>query len=246
MEHHFSKEIATEFGIDLAVFLQNIAFWIEKNIVNNKNLRDGKYWTYNTQKAWINLFPYWSRQNIRTIISKAIKEDLIVLGNFNSDKSDHTTWYALTEKGLNLFPTVKKLITHQKDCDDIKEEKLSTAPTPNSDGWNQPINDHAGFRVVNTNQPLVDSNHSRLVDSNHSSIADNKPYNKHRYPKAFHEYQKQDQKPNPFPSATFTDVTRQSTSARAAPVETPEEASRKAWAVLGEYQRHVEKLKMAG
>lgn len=233
MEHHFSKEIAIQYGVDVAIFLHNIAYWLEKNIVNNKHKHQDKFWTYNTQKAWINLFPYWTRQNLRTIIGKAIKEGLLLTGNFNPDKSDKTHWYALTDKGMDLFPDVKILLTHQKECD-----------SPESNGWNQPMSSDAASSVVNINHPLVSSNQA-LVDSNHSTLVDSnqciyrtnsKPDNKHKYQKPFSNFQNQ----KPKQSSGYADVTKRSDSWGAPPPETQEEANRKFKAMMQGYGKAIE------
>lgn len=112
-QHYFNIEIATKHGVNEAIFLNNIAFWIQKNVANNKHFYDNYHWTYNSQAAFIKLFPYWSRQNLRTIISSCEKQGLIKIGIYNEKKYDKTTWYAFTDKGLNLFPTLKSLGCNQ-------------------------------------------------------------------------------------------------------------------------------------
>nr|WP_321506505.1 hypothetical protein [uncultured Celeribacter sp.] len=54
--HSFDPEIAGRVGLNAAVIFQNIAFWIEKNQANRHNLRDGRYWTYNSISAFGELF----------------------------------------------------------------------------------------------------------------------------------------------------------------------------------------------
>ena len=103
MEHHFNVSIAKKYNINIATFLHNIVFWTQHNIANNKNFNDGLYWTYNTYEAFTILFPYWTYKQIRLIISNCIDEGLLISGNYNKSKYDKTKWYALTEKGLELF-----------------------------------------------------------------------------------------------------------------------------------------------
>lgn len=103
MEHHFNVTIAKKYNINIATFLHNIAFWTQHNIANKKNFHDGLYWTYNSYDAFTKLFPYWSYEQIRLIITKCVNEELLVVGNYNKSKYDQTKWYALTEKGLELF-----------------------------------------------------------------------------------------------------------------------------------------------
>ena len=52
MKHSFDVELAKEYGILEAILIQNIYFWIEKNKANKKHFYDGRYWTYNSKKAF--------------------------------------------------------------------------------------------------------------------------------------------------------------------------------------------------
>lgn len=111
MNHQFNIEIATNFGVDVAIFLENIAFWTQRNIANRKNFKDGQYWVYNSLDAWTILFPYWSLQNIRTIIDKCINNGLLVKNNsLNKRKADRTCWYSMTEKAIELYSFIKSIL----------------------------------------------------------------------------------------------------------------------------------------
>lgn len=141
MEHHFNVDIAIKFGMDVATFLQNIAFWTHHNIANKKHFIDGRYWIYNTQEAWTVLFPYWTRQNIRTIVKKCTDNDLIVLGKYNDKKYDKTCWYSLTDKALELFPILQKSLGWNQPRDVDNSEKPWLESTNGLVGINQPIPD---------------------------------------------------------------------------------------------------------
>jgi hypothetical protein len=93
--HSFDPEIAGRVGLNAAVIFQNITFWIEKNQANRRNLRDGRYWTYNSISAFGELFPYLSEKQIRTALEKLVSAELIIKGNFRDDRYDRTCWYAL-------------------------------------------------------------------------------------------------------------------------------------------------------
>lgn len=105
MNHSFSIEIAQEYGVYEAIVLENMYFWIAKNKANDKHFHDGKYWTYNSTKAFTELFPYFSDKQIRTILQKLEKHELIETGNYNKSAYDRTKWYALTDKALALYQT---------------------------------------------------------------------------------------------------------------------------------------------
>lgn len=107
MMHSFDVEIAAEYGINAAILLQNLDFWIAKNKANKENYIDGRYWTYNSIKAYKELFPYLSERQINTALKKLVDEGLIITGNYNKMAYDHTLWYAITDKGQQLLQKCK-------------------------------------------------------------------------------------------------------------------------------------------
>jgi uncharacterized phage protein (TIGR02220 family) len=118
MNHNFNIGIATKYGLECAVVLENFYFWTIKNKANNKNFYDGLYWTYNSQQALSELFPYFNRSKIQRIIKKLQGDGLVVKGNYNKVAYDRTTWYALTEKALKLL---ENPIVHicTMDCSEV-------------------------------------------------------------------------------------------------------------------------------
>ena len=107
--HHFDTTIAKKYGVNVAIFLSNIAHWIGVNAANKTNFHDGRYWTYNKQDSFLLLFDYWSKQTLRTTIDKCLKYKLIHIGNYNDTKYDRTNWYALTDLGISLFPKLLEI-----------------------------------------------------------------------------------------------------------------------------------------
>jgi DNA-binding PadR family transcriptional regulator len=101
--HQFDTEIAKEYGIESAVLLSNICFWIEKNKANEKHFYDGTYWTYNSIRAFSELFPYMSGSTIRRSLKRLESEGIIGTGNYNKVAYDRTIWYSITEKGFDLL-----------------------------------------------------------------------------------------------------------------------------------------------
>lgn len=103
MEHSFDIEVAKQTGVNCAIILHHLYFWISKNIANETNYYDGKYWTYSSVKALEELFPYLTGKQIRSCLKKLADEGIIVTGNYNRSAYDRTTWYAITEKGFSIL-----------------------------------------------------------------------------------------------------------------------------------------------
>jgi hypothetical protein len=103
MNHYFDIDVASKYNVNIAIFLNNLAHWTTVNIANRKNYYDFRYWTYNSRRAFLELFPYWTDDQLRTIITNAIKADLVIEGCYNSKGYDRTKWYSLSDKALALY-----------------------------------------------------------------------------------------------------------------------------------------------
>jgi len=98
MDHHFNTEVAKTYGVGEAIILHNICFWQKKNMANNSNFHDGKYWVYNSISAYSELFPYYSDRQIRTILKKLEDKGCVFVGRYNKMKIDRTKWYSASDE----------------------------------------------------------------------------------------------------------------------------------------------------
>lgn len=103
MVYSFDSRIAEIYGVDEAVFLHNLYWWIAKNEANGRHHRDGRTWTYNSTKAFVKLFPFWNESQIRRIIDKLHKNGAIHIGVFNEKGFDRTRWYSLDETVTRVY-----------------------------------------------------------------------------------------------------------------------------------------------
>ena len=151
MNFSFDGEFAKEHGVNEAIMYQYFSYWIAKNKANDKHFYDGYTWTYNSQKALTELFPFWNRAKIQRIISSLENQGLLIKGNYNQLSYDRTTWYALpkfeqsvvqnqtvncsdlnnewfkNEQPIPInYQLTKQLTTENKDI----VEQSSTAPIP--------------------------------------------------------------------------------------------------------------------
>ena len=103
MYHQFNTEIAKQYGLEESILLENIYFWIKKNRANNQNYHNGKYWTYNSIRAFKILFDYMSESKIYRALKKLEEAGLIEIGDFNADRYKRPSWYTVTEKAIKLY-----------------------------------------------------------------------------------------------------------------------------------------------
>ena len=99
VKHHFSVSVAVEVGVNAAVVLENIAFWVRANRKAGRHKHDGKHWTYGSTRHFAELFDYLSEKQVRGALDKLITCGYVETGNFNRSAYDRTRWFTLTEKG---------------------------------------------------------------------------------------------------------------------------------------------------
>ena len=96
-----NKTLAREIGLNEALVLQQINYWIEINKRSGNNYFEGKYWTYNSIRAWQeNDFDYMSIDTVKRTFSKLEKMGYLLVGNFNKDPRDKTKWYTINDEKL--------------------------------------------------------------------------------------------------------------------------------------------------
>lgn len=102
MTHSFKVALAKEFGVEEAILIHNFYFWIKENKANDRNCFDGRYWTFNSQKAYAEWFSYLSEGKIKRIINNLVEKGVLMKGNYNLNQYDRTNWYAFTDLGLAI------------------------------------------------------------------------------------------------------------------------------------------------
>lgn len=132
-KHILDIGVAQLVGTNAALILENISYWCEHNAANNTNLHDGHYWTYNSTKAFGELFPYMTVNVIRTALKKLKDNGLILTGNFNKSAYDRTTWYTLTEKAEEMLDV--NVHSDEPTQEEATAETPTPSPTPAQDPW---------------------------------------------------------------------------------------------------------------
>lgn len=100
---HGLGSVAERYGPEEAVFLHLIVSLARNNKANNRNFRDGRWWTYNSLSAWDEEFPWWSAKQIRRIITSCETQGAILVGEYNEDRRDRTAWYSPSDELLAMY-----------------------------------------------------------------------------------------------------------------------------------------------
>ena len=132
MNHSFDKDIAVAYGLPEAIILNHMQFWIEQNEANNINFYDGSYWTYNTTRAYAEIFPYLSQRQIQCALKHLRDEGILKTGNYNEVAYDRTLWYAFTEKGISIMQKCKMEVTGMSNGFDAQVQPIPDNNTDNN------------------------------------------------------------------------------------------------------------------
>ena len=95
--------VAARYGFEEAVFLHSIVYWYKANRANGRNFRDGRWWTYNSIKAFEEIFPWWTGKQIRRIANSCREQGAIIAGEYNQDRRDRSLWYTPGDELLALY-----------------------------------------------------------------------------------------------------------------------------------------------
>ena len=140
MDHSFNIKAAKLYGVEEAVLLHNIYFWIKKNKANNRHFYDGYFWTYNSVEAFSELFPYWTKRQVERILNNLIKKGAIIKANYNEKAYDRTSWYAITQTVESIYANGEMDFTKQGNGFHQTVEPIPDNNTDNNTINNNTIN----------------------------------------------------------------------------------------------------------
>lgn len=155
--YSFNVGFAQKYGINEAIILNNLIFWIKKNKANNVNFYDGYYWTYNSAKAFKELFPFWTERQIRYILKSLEDKNIIKTGNYNKVKYDKTCWYTIIDESLLQICNMGVTKVSQES-----DENVTPIPDINTDNKLY-INDTSKKAVYEDNVKLTEKEYNKLT-----------------------------------------------------------------------------------
>lgn len=117
--------LATKIGLNEAIVLQQVHYWIEINKKKKTNNYDGHYWTFNSIKEWNKFFPFFGEKTLRRIFIDLEKMGILLTGNFNKLRMDRTKWYTIDYEKLSGY-----INDNTDSCEECPEED------ENADGQN--------------------------------------------------------------------------------------------------------------
>ncbi len=147
--------LATRVGLNEAIVLQQIHYWLrhyqkaESNLKPDKRFhyKQGRWWVYNSYADWQESnFPFWSISTIKRAFKSLERQNLLIAEQLSEDKHDRTNWYAIDYDELNRLCDVED-DDDDDDPDPTPEAGDEPAPEPKQD-------DTAGDDSDKTDDPI--------------------------------------------------------------------------------------------
>lgn len=160
------RVLAEKIGLNEAIVIQQLHYWIMQNKRQNKNFYDSRYWTFNTFEKWHkDTFYFWSNKTVKRIFKKLEEESLIIVGNYNKKGYDRTKWYSINYELISLKCCNNSLGQNDPMHRDNLTQPLGQCDPMHRDNMTQPIPDTT--QRLNTETTYISTTQSSdVVDTN--------------------------------------------------------------------------------
>lgn len=118
--------LAIAIGLNEAIIVQQVHYWLEINKKSGNNFIDGRHWTYNSISKWHKEhFPFLAEKTVKRTFSNLVEMGILVTGNYNKQKMDRTLWYSIDYSEL------------EKKVDNFRENALGQNGPMHGDNMTQ-------------------------------------------------------------------------------------------------------------
>jgi hypothetical protein len=115
--HTFYLDHAMTYGVEEAVILSNIIFWVRVNAKNKRNRINSKYWMYASAENLTKTFTYFNRIKIQRLLKNLEQKGAVLSDCFNKKNYDTTKWYTLSDSLKKHEHKLKRQVKEDKDTD---------------------------------------------------------------------------------------------------------------------------------
>lgn len=153
-----SPTLATIFGLNESIVIQQIHYFLEINRKSGHNYVDGRYWTYNSYADWKReCFPFWSDSTIKRTFKSLENNGLLITGHYSHNPRDQRKWYTVDYERYE-----QKIAEYQKQqAESLLEEAVDesamvkmTTPYGQNDPMYNIYNIYNGFTETSTKDSL--------------------------------------------------------------------------------------------
>lgn len=130
-------QLAVALGLNEAIFVQQVHYWLRINEKASKNYRDGRYWTYSTYDEWQMQFPFWSTRTLKRIVSSLESSGVLVTACYNKRGYDNTKWYSIDYEVFDRL-TSSAALMEEVPCQVVTAERATSEDEDPGDNLARP------------------------------------------------------------------------------------------------------------
>lgn len=129
--HSFDWRLACEVGVEKAILIGNIEYWVADNERQKKasHFHEGEYWTYWTADELAAKYPYMKAPSIYRWLRELKADGWVKTGNFNDTWQERRTWYGRESRMIQWFSSpiyqIDKSSNYQSDKSNYQNDKRS-------------------------------------------------------------------------------------------------------------------------
>ena len=110
--------VAMEVGVEAAILLEDIYYWVNHNREREHNFNEGYYWTVNSYQDFVNRFPCFSVGKIKRLLAQLKTAGFIEARHYkNYDPRNRSLWYRTTQKTAEHYTSLAEAATQRNSCE---------------------------------------------------------------------------------------------------------------------------------
>ena len=99
---YFAKTLAKYIGLEKAIILQQVHFWIEINKQEEKNYYEDRYWVYSSFEQWVERdFTWWGKRKLISLFYELCDSEILIKKQLKKEQMDRTNFYTINYEKLN-------------------------------------------------------------------------------------------------------------------------------------------------
>lgn len=118
--------VAMEVGIEAAILLEDIYYWVNHNREREHNFNEGYYWTVNSYQDFVNRFPCFSVGKIKRLLAQLKTAGFIEARHYrNYDPRNRSLWYRTKQKTAEHYTSLAEAANQRNssEFDTFQEHK---------------------------------------------------------------------------------------------------------------------------
>lgn len=95
--YSFSTQDAMDHGVDAAILLHNIRYWLDYARAHGEMEQDGYHWMFMSANKMQSIMPFWTSNKIQKMLKSLTEKGVLIAGEYNNSSWNRTKWYTMPE-----------------------------------------------------------------------------------------------------------------------------------------------------